>query len=300
MAQPTRIETADQLVRPARGAAPPGAGQGAARRCTTSTATGWRLTVLPRRDVGRAGPLRRLPQGRPGGLRRGCSTTRPSPSPNVAATSAPTATRTSLPTRTSACCSSSRGAATRCGSTVVPTWSRTPRGSTSMVVKGHRPVLALVVEIDEVFGHCAKAFMRSQLWHPSTWDPLAVGSRPEIAKALERPEDTDRGAREVLRRAVLDRVVLTPARRGSATGGLEGRADQRELHRQPGEGAREGGLRPRRCPCAARACRSWRSSGRSPAGSRGGGRRWPGRHTGGCAGGAALRRRRARRRRRRR
>jgi PPOX class probable FMN-dependent enzyme len=59
-----------------------------------------------------------------------------------------------------------------------------------MVVKGHRPVLALVVEVDEVFGHCAKAFMRSQLWHPETWDPLAVGSRPEIAKALERPEET--------------------------------------------------------------------------------------------------------------
>ena len=59
-----------------------------------------------------------------------------------------------------------------------------------MVVKGHRPVLALVIEIDEVFGHCAKAFMRSQLWHPSTWDPLAVGSRPQIAKALERPEDS--------------------------------------------------------------------------------------------------------------
>jgi predicted pyridoxine 5'-phosphate oxidase superfamily flavin-nucleotide-binding protein len=59
-----------------------------------------------------------------------------------------------------------------------------------MVVKGHRPVLALVVEIDEVLGHCAKAFMRSQLWHPSTWDPLAVGSRPQIAKALERPEDS--------------------------------------------------------------------------------------------------------------
>ena len=59
-----------------------------------------------------------------------------------------------------------------------------------MVVKGHRPVLALVVEIDEVFGHCAKAFMRSKLWHPSTWDPMAVGSRPEIAKALERPEDS--------------------------------------------------------------------------------------------------------------
>ncbi|WP_406830163.1 pyridoxamine 5'-phosphate oxidase family protein [Pedococcus sp. KACC 23699] len=59
-----------------------------------------------------------------------------------------------------------------------------------MEVKGHRPVLALVVDVEEVFFHCAKAFMRSRLWHPSTWDPMAVGSRPEIAKALERPEDS--------------------------------------------------------------------------------------------------------------
>lgn len=58
-----------------------------------------------------------------------------------------------------------------------------------MVVKGHRPVLALVVEVEEVFHHCAKAFMRSQLWHPDTWNPLAVASRPQIAKSLERPED---------------------------------------------------------------------------------------------------------------
>ena len=59
-----------------------------------------------------------------------------------------------------------------------------------MEVKGHRPVLALVVDVEEVFFHCAKAFMRSKLWHPATWDPMAVGSRPEIAKALERPEDS--------------------------------------------------------------------------------------------------------------
>ena len=43
-----------------------------------------------------------------------------------------------------------------------------------MVVKGHRPVLALVVEVEEVFGHCQKAFMRSQLWQPETWQPGAV------------------------------------------------------------------------------------------------------------------------------
>ncbi|MFC7620866.1 pyridoxamine 5'-phosphate oxidase family protein [Microlunatus sp. GCM10028923] len=59
-----------------------------------------------------------------------------------------------------------------------------------MVVKGHRPVLALVVEIDEVFHHCSKAFLRSRLWDADTWDLDAVPSRPEIAKLLERPDSS--------------------------------------------------------------------------------------------------------------
>ena len=60
-----------------------------------------------------------------------------------------------------------------------------------MVVKGHRPVLAVVVEIDQVFHHCGKAFMRSQLWDPETWDRAeAVPSRPRIAQRLERPDDS--------------------------------------------------------------------------------------------------------------
>lgn len=59
----------------------------------------------------------------------------------------------------------------------------------SMVVKGHRPILALVVEIEEVFHHCAKAFLRSQLWEPETWtDPLP--SRPVIAQTLDAPNET--------------------------------------------------------------------------------------------------------------
>jgi PPOX class probable FMN-dependent enzyme len=40
-----------------------------------------------------------------------------------------------------------------------------------MIVKGHRPVLAVLVEIEEIFHHCAKAFLRSQLWNTETWDP---------------------------------------------------------------------------------------------------------------------------------
>lgn len=57
-----------------------------------------------------------------------------------------------------------------------------------MVVKGHRPILALVVEVEEVFGHCAKAFMRSRLWHPESWDPKSVASRAEIVHLNERPD----------------------------------------------------------------------------------------------------------------
>jgi hypothetical protein len=66
-----------------------------------------------------------------------------------------------------------------------------------MVVKGHRPVLAVVVTIEQIFHHCGKAFMRSQLWEPSTWDSAdTVPSRPRIAQRLERPgealEDLER------------------------------------------------------------------------------------------------------------
>ena len=59
-----------------------------------------------------------------------------------------------------------------------------------MVVKGHRPTVVLLVEIEEVFHHCSKAFLRSGLWDSQTWDPEAVPSRAHIAKNLERPNDS--------------------------------------------------------------------------------------------------------------
>jgi uncharacterized protein len=56
----------------------------------------------------------------------------------------------------------------------------------AMVVKGHRPILAVVVDIEDVFFHCAKAFLRSQLWKPETWDPdAAVPRRAVIAQQVE-------------------------------------------------------------------------------------------------------------------
>lgn len=57
-----------------------------------------------------------------------------------------------------------------------------------MVVKGHRPVLALVVDVEQVFHHCPKAFLRSRLWEPETWGRHDVPRRAVIAKALDRPD----------------------------------------------------------------------------------------------------------------
>ena len=59
-----------------------------------------------------------------------------------------------------------------------------------MLVRGHRPLLAMVVAIDQIFYHCSKAFLRSQLWDATTWRPDSVPPRAEIAQRLERPDAT--------------------------------------------------------------------------------------------------------------
>jgi hypothetical protein len=60
-----------------------------------------------------------------------------------------------------------------------------------MAVKGKRPILAMVVEIDQIFSHCAKAFMRSHLWEPETWPaPDAMPSVAELCKMIQNPAET--------------------------------------------------------------------------------------------------------------
>lgn len=38
-----------------------------------------------------------------------------------------------------------------------------------LVVRGKRPLLALVLQVEDLYLHCAKAFLRSSLWDPATW-----------------------------------------------------------------------------------------------------------------------------------
>jgi uncharacterized protein len=54
-----------------------------------------------------------------------------------------------------------------------------------LAVRGQRPVLALLVEIDQVFSHCPKAFMRSRLWEPDTWRPDTLPTTAALCKAVQ-------------------------------------------------------------------------------------------------------------------
>lgn len=40
----------------------------------------------------------------------------------------------------------------------------------SMTVKGQRPRLAIVVDIDEIYLHCSQSLRRAGLWQPESWE----------------------------------------------------------------------------------------------------------------------------------
>ena len=60
-----------------------------------------------------------------------------------------------------------------------------------LVVKGHRPTLAVLVEIEEVFFHCPKASKRSSVWEPESWpDPASLPSTAQLAKDVADVPET--------------------------------------------------------------------------------------------------------------
>ena len=59
-----------------------------------------------------------------------------------------------------------------------------------MIVRGNRPRLALVIDIETVFFHCAKAFMRSKLWRPETWHPDVLPPHATIVKDVQDTPET--------------------------------------------------------------------------------------------------------------
>ena len=54
---------------------------------------------------------------------------------------------------------------------------------------GKPPRTAIVVEAEEVYTHCPKAFVRSKLWDPTTWpDPADLPTSAEVSLAHQRDD----------------------------------------------------------------------------------------------------------------
>jgi PPOX class probable FMN-dependent enzyme len=52
---------------------------------------------------------------------------------------------------------------------------------------GKPPRTAIVIEAEEVYAHCPKAFVRSRLWDPATWpDPATLPTPAEVSVAHQR------------------------------------------------------------------------------------------------------------------
>ena len=67
------------------------------------------------------------------------------------------------------------------------------------VVDGRRPRVAIVVDVEQCYIHCAKAFRRAGMWDPSSWLPADERPKPEciLQEHLAWDGDAD-NVREVL------------------------------------------------------------------------------------------------------
>jgi uncharacterized protein len=55
---------------------------------------------------------------------------------------------------------------------------------------GKPPRTAIVIEAEEVYAHCPKAFVRSKLWDPASWpDPARLPTSAEVSVAHQRDPD---------------------------------------------------------------------------------------------------------------
>ena len=73
---------------------------------------------------------------------------------------------------------------------------------------GKPPKTAIVVEAEEVYTHCPKAFVRSKLWDPDSWpDPATLPSSAEVSLAHQRnPELTLEQVRQRERESLAKRL----------------------------------------------------------------------------------------------
>ncbi len=67
----------------------------------------------------------------------------------------------------------------------------------SLAMQGKAPDMALIVDIDEAYMHCPRAFKRSKLWDPENWP--AAGSVPTMAAILYEMFNPEESAEDFAR-----------------------------------------------------------------------------------------------------
>jgi PPOX class probable FMN-dependent enzyme len=59
-----------------------------------------------------------------------------------------------------------------------------------LAVRGQRPILALLLDIEQIFFHCPKSFLRSGLWQPDSWQADALPSHATLVKRVQQTPET--------------------------------------------------------------------------------------------------------------
>ena len=75
-------------------------------------------------------------------------------------------------------------------------------------VHGQKPKLGIGIEVEECFIHCAKAFIRSELWNPSTWpDKTSLPSAAKILAAhVNQPQTNEKSIERHLKEGYTSRL----------------------------------------------------------------------------------------------
>jgi PPOX class probable FMN-dependent enzyme len=79
------------------------------------------------------------------------------------------------------------------------TITRDPELLARMEVAGKRPLLAIGVEVEEVFMHCAKAFKRSNLWQPERWPDISA-MQPAACMLFDHAKPADMTVEQIAER----------------------------------------------------------------------------------------------------
>lgn len=73
--------------------------------------------------------------------------------------------------------------------------TRDPDLLARLVMDGKTPKVAIVVEVDQVFTHCARSFLRSKLWEPASWpDPDTIPTLAAMDAEQRREPAPDEAA----------------------------------------------------------------------------------------------------------